>query len=217
VAPTAAIAVEQVQYGLGRPCHSYIVKEFVDPDGKARMMKLSDKQKQSKTPVRARNAAPSPAKPDKKDKQARRSKAKPAKAVAAPAPAPVPNGAMKLQVRLEKNGRSIGIEVPDSVMGRLGDERRPTVTVEIHDTSFETTIGTSNGRRFIAVNAERRKAAGIDIDDTFFMALSMQKADLPVASDATVVEEVEPSEAPAATTSKPKPRRRRSSRSRSKA
>jgi len=160
---SAAVAVERVDLGHGRPCHSFITKEFADPDGRPRAKKLSNAPKSAKTPARARNAAPTAAKAGKKPRRAKSQ---------APAPTAPTEAAMKLKVRLEKDGRSIGIEIPDHVMERLGMGRRPTVAVEINGTTFDTTIGTSKGRRFIAVNAERRKAAGIDVDDVFFMALS---------------------------------------------
>lgn len=160
---TAALTVERVEYVPGRPCHSSIVKEFVDTEGSLRVMRLPDKPARSKTPTRARNTAPSA---PESSRTSRKSKPKPAKTSVSTV------GAMKFKVRLEQRGRSIGVEIPDSVMARLDGTQRPSVVAEMNNISFETTIGANNGRRFIAVNAERRKAAGIEIGDVFFLALS---------------------------------------------
>lgn len=195
----AAITVEQIPYAEGRPCHSFVVKDFEDAGGQVQFMNLSDTKEAAKKSTRARNAT-APARSAKRG--SRREKAKSDVQPQPQQPQPqqpqaqvATTNAMKLKVRLEKSGRSIGVEVPASAMGRLGDERRPAVVVEIGETTFETTVGTNNERRFIAINAERRKAAGIDVDDEFFMALtSKADADRAEAAIAAAAAEVAPVE-----------------------
>lgn len=167
---SAVITVEQIQYGQGRPCHSSIVKESATKDDRVRVMKLpgkkrtkNPKHKLASGPVEERNASPK--------KAARKAKSRPAKTVKAPV---VETGTMRLKARLEQSGRLTGIEIPESVMERLGGGKRPSVTVSLNDTAFDTTIGTNGGRRFIAINAERRKAASIEVNDTFFVTLSVR-------------------------------------------
>lgn len=191
---TSVVIVQQVHYGQGRPCHSFIVAPYEDPDGHARVMALPEKSKSG----RARDATEY-----QPDKPRRSKKAKAPVVEVATVPA------MKVKVQLERNGRSIGIEIPDSVMSRLTGAR-PNVSVEINGSIFESAIGTTGGKRFIAINAERRKAAGIDVDDTFFVALADLDAPAPQSVEAAPEPEPEPAAQPK------RGRRRRPSKGRSK-
>lgn len=210
---SAAVAVERIDYGQGRPCHSSVFKEFTDTEGHFRAMRLPGKAKKTKSPARARNAAPSAPKSKKSSKAA---KAEPANTTTPP------SGAMKLKAQLVQRGRSIGFEVPTNVMERLGTDKRPKVGVEIDNTAFDTTIGTSSGVHFIAINAERRKAAAIGIDDAFFVTLAplSDSAAAPDAAPADASELADPSaftKANAGEVPTPKRKhRKRSSGSRSK-
>lgn len=64
---------------------------------------------------------------------------------------------------LQLNGRTAtGIEVPPAIIADLDAGKRPTVAVTLNGFTFTTAVGVMGGSTWIPVNAERRKAAGIE-------------------------------------------------------
>lgn len=69
---------------------------------------------------------------------------------------------MRFDATLELGGRTAtGIEVPESVLEKLGGGRRPAVTVTVNGYGYRTTVGSMNGRAMLPVSAEHREAGGL--------------------------------------------------------
>ncbi|WP_444826157.1 DUF1905 domain-containing protein [Arthrobacter sp. H41] len=68
---------------------------------------------------------------------------------------------MRSDATLELGDRTAtGIEVPESVLEKLGGGRRPAVTGTVNGYGYRTIVGSMNGRAMLPVSAEHRQAGG---------------------------------------------------------
>jgi hypothetical protein len=73
---------------------------------------------------------------------------------------------MLFQATVELSGKTAtGIEVPERVVGALGESKRPAVTVTIKGYSYRSTVARMGGRFLVGVSAENRAGAGVVAGD----------------------------------------------------
>ena len=58
---------------------------------------------------------------------------------------------------------------------RLGERKRPPVTVTIRDYTFRTTVAVYGGQPMIGVNKRHRAAARVDVGDTFDVVVALDQ------------------------------------------
>src|SRR2546430_12207801 len=68
---------------------------------------------------------------------------------------------MKFRATIELAGKTAtGIEVPATVVAKLGSSKKPAVRVTIKGYTYRSTIATMAGRFMLPISAEVREAAG---------------------------------------------------------
>ncbi|MGA7989086.1 MAG: YdeI/OmpD-associated family protein [Candidatus Dormiibacterota bacterium] len=79
---------------------------------------------------------------------------------------------MKFRALIRLDGKTAtGIEIPPAILARLGDSKRPAVTVTINDHTYRSTVGSMGGRYLIPVSADVRAKAGVQAGDTVTVEL----------------------------------------------
>ncbi|HEX4980149.1 MAG TPA: YdeI/OmpD-associated family protein [Ilumatobacteraceae bacterium] len=91
-----------------------------------------------------------------------------------------PNSA-EFETLIEGSGNKAGIEVPASVIDRLGAGRRPAVHIDVNGFEYRSTVAVMGGRYLIGVSAQVRKASGLQAGDRIRVKLTV--ADTPRAVD----------------------------------
>ncbi|HXL18965.1 MAG TPA: YdeI/OmpD-associated family protein [Streptosporangiaceae bacterium] len=93
---------------------------------------------------------------------------------------------MKFRATVQLSGKTAtGIEVPAEIIERLGQGKRPPVTVTIAGYTYRTTVGAMGGRFMLPLSAENRAAAGVAAGDdvTVEIALDTEPREVSVPSD----------------------------------
>ena len=76
---------------------------------------------------------------------------------------------MRFRATVERSGKTAtGVEVPSTVVERLGAGKRPAVRVTINGFTYRSTIASMGGRFMVGISAEHRagaKVAGGDVVD----------------------------------------------------
>ena len=89
---------------------------------------------------------------------------------------------MKFKAELLLHGKTAtGLEVPDSVVEKLGGGKRPPVVVTLKGYSYRTTVAPMGGKYLIGVNAEHRVAAGVKAGDVLVVDVTLDTAPREVA------------------------------------
>ncbi|MEO5840681.1 MAG: YdeI/OmpD-associated family protein [Acidimicrobiales bacterium] len=93
---------------------------------------------------------------------------------------------MKFTAVLESHGKTAtGIEIPASVIDKLGGGKRALIRVTIKGHTYASAIGSMNGRSLISVSADNRTKAGINAGDrvTVDVVLDTEKRDIEIPAD----------------------------------
>jgi hypothetical protein len=93
---------------------------------------------------------------------------------------------VKFTAVLESHGKTAtGIEIPATVIDKLGGGKRALIRVTIKGHSYESAIGSMDGRSLIPVSAENRAKAGINAGDrvTVDVVLDTKKREVEVPAD----------------------------------
>jgi len=93
---------------------------------------------------------------------------------------------MKFRATVQLSGKTAtGIEVPAEIIERLGQGKRPPVTVTIAGYTYRTTVGAMAGRFMLPLSAENRAAAGVAAGDEVAVeiALDTEPREVSVPSD----------------------------------
>jgi len=61
--------------------------------------------------------------------------------------------------------------VPPAILAKLGDSKRPAVTVTINGHTYRSTVGSMGGRYLVPVSADVRTKAGVQAGDTVTVEL----------------------------------------------
>lgn len=69
-----------------------------------------------------------------------------------------------------------GLAVPDDVVSKLGQGKRPAVTVTVGGHSYRSTVATMGGRFVVPLNAANRAAAGIAAGDEVDVDITLDSA-----------------------------------------
>ena len=73
---------------------------------------------------------------------------------------------MKFRALVQLDGKTAtGIEVPASILAKLGGGKRPAVTATINGYAYRTTVGSMGGRSLVPVSAEVRMKSGVQAGD----------------------------------------------------
>jgi Bacteriocin-protection, YdeI or OmpD-Associated/Domain of unknown function (DUF1905) len=84
---------------------------------------------------------------------------------------------MRFRARLELFGKTAtGIEVPEKVVGALGDGKRPAVRATINDYTYRSTVAVMGGKSLLPVAAEHRAPAGIAAGEMVTVDLELDTA-----------------------------------------
>ena len=84
---------------------------------------------------------------------------------------------MKFKATVLLGGKTAtGIEVPESVVAKLGESKRPAVSVTIGKYTYRTTVGRMNGKFMIPLSAEHRTAAGVAAGDEVNVTIALDTA-----------------------------------------
>ena len=84
---------------------------------------------------------------------------------------------MKFKATVLLGGKTAtGIEVPESVVAKLGESKRPAVSVTIGKYTYRTTVGRMNGKFMIPLSAEHRTAAGVAAGDDVNVTIALDAA-----------------------------------------
>ena len=84
---------------------------------------------------------------------------------------------MKFKATVLLGGKTAtGIEVPESVVEKLGDSKRPAVRVTIGNHTYRTTVGRMSGKFMIPLSAENRTAAGVAAGDAVNVTIELDTA-----------------------------------------
>jgi Bacteriocin-protection, YdeI or OmpD-Associated/Domain of unknown function (DUF1905) len=84
----------------------------------------------------------------------------------------------RFRARLRSAGDSGGaaFDVPQAAAAALSDAKRPPVTVTINGHAFRTRLAVYGGQPMVGVTKANRAAAGIDVGDTFDVAIALDTA-----------------------------------------
>jgi Bacteriocin-protection, YdeI or OmpD-Associated/Domain of unknown function (DUF1905) len=84
---------------------------------------------------------------------------------------------MKFKSKVMLGGKTAtGIEVPESVIEKLGDSKRPAVKVSIGKHTYRTTVARMNGKFMIPLSAEHREGAGVAAGDDVTITIELDTA-----------------------------------------
>lgn len=70
-------------------------------------------------------------------------------------------------------GNHAAIEVPDSALEELGSGKRPSVLVKVGSYSYESAVGSMEGKALIPISVAHRKAGGLAAGDEIKVTLSV--------------------------------------------
>ena len=98
---------------------------------------------------------------------------------------------VRFRAIVELGGRTAtGFEVPPDVVERLGQGRRPAVTVTLGGHTYRSTVATMRGRFLLPLSAENRQAAGVSAGDEVEVTLTPDSAEREVAVPADLAREL---------------------------
>jgi hypothetical protein len=84
---------------------------------------------------------------------------------------------VRFRTTVEQAGRTAtGIEVPVTVVERLGAGKRPAVRVTINGHTYRSTVASMDGRFMIGVSAENRAAAKVEGGDVVDVDVELDTA-----------------------------------------
>jgi hypothetical protein len=96
------------------------------------------------------------------------------------------SSAVKFRAIVELSGKTAtGIRVPAEVVERLGQRRRPPVSVTIGGYTYRSTVGVLGGQLMLPLSAENRAAAGVAVGDEIEVELELdtQSREVSVPAD----------------------------------
>lgn len=73
-------------------------------------------------------------------------------------------------------GTKAGFVVPDDVVERLGGGGRPKVSITLAGYTWRSSIARMGGRYLLGMSNEHRRAAGVDVGETFDVVLALDDA-----------------------------------------
>jgi Bacteriocin-protection, YdeI or OmpD-Associated/Domain of unknown function (DUF1905) len=79
----------------------------------------------------------------------------------------------RAELRSAGDSGGAGFDVPHEVAAALSDAKRPPVTVTINGHEFRTRLAVYGGQPMVGVSKANRAAAGIDVGDTFDVAIAV--------------------------------------------
>jgi len=78
------------------------------------------------------------------------------------------------RTEIRSNGKTAaGISVPPEVVERLGQGKRPPVTVTIAGHSYRSTVAVMGGEYLVGVSVENRRLAGVEAGDVVDVRLEL--------------------------------------------
>jgi hypothetical protein len=103
---------------------------------------------------------------------------------------------MKFRATIELAGKTAtGIEVPATVVSKLGSSKKPAVRVTIKGYTYRSTVATMGGRFMLPISAQVREAAGVAARDKVDVEVELDTAprEVTVPADFTRALKREPS------------------------
>jgi hypothetical protein len=103
---------------------------------------------------------------------------------------------MKFRATIELAGKTAtGIEVPATVVSKLGSSKKPAVRVTIKGYTYRSTVATMGGRFMLPISAQVREAAGVAARDNVDVQVELDTAprEVTVPADFTRALKREPS------------------------
>jgi LmbE family N-acetylglucosaminyl deacetylase len=162
--PDYAVPVERIDFGPGEPCQPLTTKQAESTETPLKVMKLPKRPKAAAVgTVRSRNVETRPARKTRAKQET--------------------SSEIEFKARLEQNGKLTGIEIPERVIERLNGGKRPKVSVIINSLTFEASISSTKDRSFLNLNADRRKKAAVELNDTFFVTIALSKGEPTPATE----------------------------------
>jgi hypothetical protein len=73
-------------------------------------------------------------------------------------------------------GEGIFFEVPDALLGEVGEGRRPPVSVTVNGVTYRTTIAVYGGKSYIPFRRELRQRAGLAVGQRTTVEVKADKA-----------------------------------------
>ena len=100
------------------------------------------------------------------------------------------------RTEIRSNGKTAaGISVPPEVVERLGQGKRPQVTVTIAGHSYRSTVAVMGGEYLVGVSVENRRLAGVEAGDVVDVRLELdtkpREVEVPADLAAALADEPE--------------------------
>lgn len=93
------------------------------------------------------------------------------------------------RTEVELHGKTAtGLRVPAEVVEALGQGKKPKVSVTINAHTYRSTVAVYSGDFFLPLNAEHRKAAGVEAGETVAVTLAPDLAERTVEVPAELAE-----------------------------
>jgi Bacteriocin-protection, YdeI or OmpD-Associated/Domain of unknown function (DUF1905) len=84
---------------------------------------------------------------------------------------------VRFRATIEQAGKTAtGIEVPSTIVERLGAGKRPAVKLTIRGHTYRSTVASMGGRFMVGVSAENREKAGVAGGDTVDVDIELDTA-----------------------------------------
>jgi len=84
---------------------------------------------------------------------------------------------MRFRTTISLHGKNnAGIPVPDDVVQKLNSGKRPAVSVTLGGHTYRSSIAVMGGGNFIALNAQNRKATGVEPGDDVDVDIELDAA-----------------------------------------
>lgn len=83
---------------------------------------------------------------------------------------------MKFKTKIIQSGNNTGIEVSESILGQLGNGKKPLVIVTLNNYSYRSAVGKMGAKYMISLSAENRKNANVKGGDIVEISLELDTA-----------------------------------------
>ena len=94
-------------------------------------------------------------------------------------------GSLQFHTTIRQFGNNTGIEVPESIIAKLGAGQRPLVRVTVNGYTYPSSIAKMDGKFMISLSAANRKAASVQGGDEVdvMLALDTQPRTVEIPDD----------------------------------
>ena len=82
---------------------------------------------------------------------------------------------MKFITTIFQKGNNLGIEVPESIIEKLGAGKKPPVIVTINYYTYKNTVAVMQGKYLIPLNSEHRKFVNVNGGDQLEIDIELDK------------------------------------------